>query len=82
MNQVFNVAHKAAVGTLVFFSLWGTYSVAGGTGIIIKRRWDRKMNAPTDEEIAAANAASILSPIKPNFNTDLNNLKKSTNKHK
>jgi hypothetical protein len=49
MNAGLNVAHKAVVGTLVFFSAWGAYSVAGGTGIVIKRRWDRK-NAEHKED--------------------------------
>ena len=61
MNAAFNYGHKAVVGTLVFFSVWGAYSVAGGTGIVIKRRWDRKF--ATDE--AELEQTNELSPVQP-----------------
>ena len=69
MNTAFNYAHKAAVGTLVFFSVWGTYSVAGGTGIVIKRRWDRKYN--TDNTLDQEEENTFLTPVQPTSLPDL-----------
>ena len=69
MNSAFNFAHKAAVGTLVFFSVWGTYSVAGGTGIVIKRRWDRKYN--TDNTLDQEEDTTFLTPVQPTSLPDL-----------
>jgi len=60
MNQVANVAHKAAIGTLVFASFWGAYSVAGGTTIIVKRRYNRK-----SKEAAADKETHSLTPLEP-----------------
>ena len=64
MNAGFNIAHKAVVGTLVFASLWGTYSVAGGTGIVLKRRWDRSQAAKKDEK----KDDNFYIPVEPSSN--------------
>ena len=64
MNTGFNIAHKAVVGTLVFASLWGTYSVAGGTGIVLKRRWDRSQAAKKDEN----QDDNFYIPVEPSSN--------------
>jgi hypothetical protein len=65
MNAGFNFAHKAVVGTLVFASLWGTYSVAGGTGIVLKRRWDRSQATKKEEKNEEEN---FYTPVEPSSN--------------
>ena len=66
-----NVAHKAVVGTLFFFTCWGTYSVAGGTGIILQRRWDRKKAAEAAGEPVYSVKDELLAPVNPDGTLDM-----------
>ena len=69
--QAANFLHKATVGTLVFFTAWGTYSVAGGTGIILQRRWDRQKAAETAGEPVYSVKDELLAPVKPDGTLDM-----------
>ena len=61
--QAANFLHKATVGTLVFFTAWGTYSVAGGTGIILQRRWDRQKAAEAAGDPVYSVKDELLAPV-------------------
>ena len=70
-SQVANLLHKATVGTLVFFTAWGAYSVAGGTGIIVQRRWDRQKKAKEAGEAVYSVKDELLAPVKPDGTLDM-----------
>ena len=70
MNQAATVLHRGAVGVLFFATCWGTYSVAGGTGIVLQRRWDRKMKEKEEgREVTIKD--ELLAPVKPDGTLDL-----------
>jgi hypothetical protein len=75
-----NVAHKAVVGTLFFFTCWGTYSVAGGTGIILQRRWDRKKAAEAAGKPVYSVKDELLAPVRPDGTLDMESIQHESNK--
>ena len=52
-----NTGHKLVAASLVGITLWGTYTVATGSTIILKRRFDRMMAEKED--------AKNLEPVEP-----------------
>ena len=68
-------AHKAIAGVLVAATAWGAYSVAGGTVIILERRWERNKRAKEAEKNQTIQDSATLATFERETETNTDSLR-------